>query len=449
MQRDCFAPHTPHTLGADFGAREMFVADVFVSYKRENEAMVSRLVTALSAHGLTVWWDRALEHNADFGTIIDGEIDAAKAVVVCWTGAAATRDGQQINWVIAEASRAAAQSKYCGALFESCLLPSPFGGLNAADLTGWTGQADHLAFLKLLGTVGRLTGRTDIEDRARAQAQVLDDTEAQRKASDDAERIAQTQREQSSARDARSARLRDKLEPGKAWRLSIPGVPDEALPLLVTLPPGRITGPDQFNEYTVAYVYEQPFALTRTCITYNQWKYAARAGAKPRKRGAYDPAEQNMAEQVSGRGGETYARAGTLLTVLGYIDWLNGLAKERLGEEAMTFRLPRKADWAYGYCAGLESKRPRKKRMFEDPNAENDFGLIYRPDIFYEWTSGDLKYNSFSGGDNGVTAPICGWVGASRPETALVFSSQLGWIREPDNSRLNPACFRLITDIVD
>ena len=60
------------------------MADVFISYRRDNAARVEPIVRALEAHGLSVWWDRALEHNADFGQVIAREIDGSKAVIVCW-----------------------------------------------------------------------------------------------------------------------------------------------------------------------------------------------------------------------------------------------------------------------------------------------------------------------------------------------------------------------------
>jgi TIR domain len=36
------------------------MTDVFVSYKREDEARVARLVAALERSDLQVWWDRSL-----------------------------------------------------------------------------------------------------------------------------------------------------------------------------------------------------------------------------------------------------------------------------------------------------------------------------------------------------------------------------------------------------
>lgn len=36
------------------------MTDVFISYKREDEARVGRLVQALEKAGLKLWWDRDL-----------------------------------------------------------------------------------------------------------------------------------------------------------------------------------------------------------------------------------------------------------------------------------------------------------------------------------------------------------------------------------------------------
>ena len=40
------------------------MSEVFVSYKRENLAAVGRLVEALRAEGIGVWWDQDIAPNA-------------------------------------------------------------------------------------------------------------------------------------------------------------------------------------------------------------------------------------------------------------------------------------------------------------------------------------------------------------------------------------------------
>ncbi len=40
------------------------MSDVFISYKRENLAVVNRLVEALTAEGVSAWWDQHTPPNA-------------------------------------------------------------------------------------------------------------------------------------------------------------------------------------------------------------------------------------------------------------------------------------------------------------------------------------------------------------------------------------------------
>ncbi|RZJ44850.1 MAG: TIR domain-containing protein, partial [Brevundimonas sp.] len=47
------------------------MADVFVSYKREDERAVARLVKALRIDGLTVWWDRDIPTGAPWEETIE------------------------------------------------------------------------------------------------------------------------------------------------------------------------------------------------------------------------------------------------------------------------------------------------------------------------------------------------------------------------------------------
>jgi hypothetical protein len=74
------------------------MADVFLSYKREERAAVDRLAAALRGLGVEVLFDARLSAGESFSDEIDREVKAARAVLVCWSPGAA---GSQ--WVKAEA----------------------------------------------------------------------------------------------------------------------------------------------------------------------------------------------------------------------------------------------------------------------------------------------------------------------------------------------------------
>ena len=58
-----------------------WVADVFISYKREERQAVERLAQELRKLGLDVWFDASLNAGEAFSDEIDREARAAKAIL--------------------------------------------------------------------------------------------------------------------------------------------------------------------------------------------------------------------------------------------------------------------------------------------------------------------------------------------------------------------------------
>ncbi|MFZ4685202.1 MAG: TIR domain-containing protein [Hyphomonadaceae bacterium] len=73
------------------------MADVFLSYKREDRPTIEPLIPVLERLGLTVWTDQAIELGKNFSDSIVDELRAAKVVVTLWTEAS-TRS----QWVLRE-----------------------------------------------------------------------------------------------------------------------------------------------------------------------------------------------------------------------------------------------------------------------------------------------------------------------------------------------------------
>src|SRR5690349_18283432 len=61
------------------------MADIFISYKRENKNQAALLAEKLQASGFTVWWDHDLLGGDDFDVVIAKQIAEAKAVIVIWS----------------------------------------------------------------------------------------------------------------------------------------------------------------------------------------------------------------------------------------------------------------------------------------------------------------------------------------------------------------------------
>ncbi|MFT3728108.1 MAG: toll/interleukin-1 receptor domain-containing protein [Terricaulis sp.] len=63
------------------------MADVFISYKREDRARIAPIARVLEERGYTVWWDLELVAGQKWARKIKAELDAAKCVIVAWTKA--------------------------------------------------------------------------------------------------------------------------------------------------------------------------------------------------------------------------------------------------------------------------------------------------------------------------------------------------------------------------
>jgi hypothetical protein len=61
------------------------VADIFISYKREDKAIAETLASKLSALNYSVWWDHDLIAGEDYDVAIERKLKEAKCIIVLWT----------------------------------------------------------------------------------------------------------------------------------------------------------------------------------------------------------------------------------------------------------------------------------------------------------------------------------------------------------------------------
>ncbi|MCW5591854.1 MAG: toll/interleukin-1 receptor domain-containing protein [Burkholderiales bacterium] len=127
------------------------MADIFISYASADRERARALAERLGEHGYTVWWDRTIPPGRVFDEVIQEALHAARCVVVLWSA-----ESVKSNWVKTEAAEGLDQSKLVPALIEPVLPPIEFKRIQAADLTGWSGDSGHPEYRKLLGSVERL-----------------------------------------------------------------------------------------------------------------------------------------------------------------------------------------------------------------------------------------------------------------------------------------------------
>ena len=120
------------------------MADIFVSYSRQDKARVAPLVAALEDEGWSVWWDPAITPGDEFDALISKELDAARALLVVWTTASVDS-----RWVRGEARDAADRGVLVPVRFESARLPIDFRAVHTTDLDDWGENRQHVGFRSL------------------------------------------------------------------------------------------------------------------------------------------------------------------------------------------------------------------------------------------------------------------------------------------------------------
>lgn len=121
------------------------MADVFISYKRENRAAAESFSTHLARAGFSVWWDDEISPREPWDATIEREITAASSVVVLWTPQAVGSE-----WVRTEAHNAHAARKLVPVKIEPCEPPFAFTLTQTIDLVGWSGDPENRHWRKLL-----------------------------------------------------------------------------------------------------------------------------------------------------------------------------------------------------------------------------------------------------------------------------------------------------------
>lgn len=127
--------------------------DVFLSYKREDSEAAARLVQALRAEGIEVWWDRDIRPGAPWEATIEKALAEAAVVLVCWSRAAVASDN-----VRSEARWAREQGRLIQIFVEPCNPPLFFGEHQGIDLAAWSGERDNQRFVELLEVVRERVG---------------------------------------------------------------------------------------------------------------------------------------------------------------------------------------------------------------------------------------------------------------------------------------------------
>ena len=122
------------------------MADIFISYKKEDIEKVRPIAEALEEHGLSVWWDPKLRTGTVFSRKIKKALSEARAVIVVWSSKSVESD-----WVVSEAEIGRKRKILFPINIEKKIEPPPpFNILDSRSIINWDGKDKSLEFEKLL-----------------------------------------------------------------------------------------------------------------------------------------------------------------------------------------------------------------------------------------------------------------------------------------------------------
>lgn len=129
------------------------MADVFISYAREDKDWVHRLAGALIEEGLTVWWDQSIPAGRGYAKVIAEALSSARCVIVIWSP-----QSIQSTWVQEEAEDGRSRSVLIPVFKEMVTPPLGFRSLQASDLSAWEGNRDDPRFRRLMDDLNQHFG---------------------------------------------------------------------------------------------------------------------------------------------------------------------------------------------------------------------------------------------------------------------------------------------------
>jgi hypothetical protein len=140
------------------------MADIFVSYGRDDKQVAENFAARVETLGLSVFIDRHIESGSNWEQRLQGELDAARLIVVLWSPRSIGRD-----FVLREARSGKESGRLAPVLIEDCDIPAEFSAVQAHSLAGWTGAP---ADPRLLVLFAQLAARLEDAPAPRAASRI-------------------------------------------------------------------------------------------------------------------------------------------------------------------------------------------------------------------------------------------------------------------------------------
>jgi hypothetical protein len=124
------------------------MADVFISYSREDRPRADQIARGLEATGLDVFWDSEIPPGQTWADYIEGKLSQCKVVVVLWS-----EHSTRSQWVREEARMGRDKGKLIPLMIDATPAPFGFAEVQAADLSSWNGDTSDPSWVRVLNAV--------------------------------------------------------------------------------------------------------------------------------------------------------------------------------------------------------------------------------------------------------------------------------------------------------
>ena len=132
------------------------MASLFISYSRSDGARVEPLAAAMEREGHQVWWDRHIGGGEAFADSIEKALEAADAVIVCWT-----EHSIHSAWVRDEAASGRDRGCLVPVTLDGSQPPLGFRQYQTVDLSSWNGRIQSRCLDPLKKAVADRTSAID------------------------------------------------------------------------------------------------------------------------------------------------------------------------------------------------------------------------------------------------------------------------------------------------
>ena len=124
------------------------MAEVFLSYSREDKPLAELLAASLRDGGWSVWWDTEIVGGQRFDSVLEQELERARCIVVLWS-----RHSVESEWVRGEAAVGAERQRLVPVMIDDVRLPLQFRQRHSIDLVNWSGDVSAGGFVELTAAI--------------------------------------------------------------------------------------------------------------------------------------------------------------------------------------------------------------------------------------------------------------------------------------------------------